>query len=103
MNIPIGSYPTNDPLPPPTPLPAMAGQRVFYSLTISDCEGIDRRRKASAHDTGSPAQPGMIFPALITVVNADGTVNLQVYPDGNHTHWATNVPKGSEQGEWRRA
>lgn len=89
--------------PIPTPMPPAYGQNVMYRLTTSDVHDIAIQRAAVEHYVGSPVEPGMVRPAVITMVIATDVVNLQVFLDGNDPLWVTSVPKGNGQGEWGRA
>jgi hypothetical protein len=84
-------------------MPAAFGQQVLYRLTVSDVHEIEMQRAAVEHYVGSPVEPGQTCQALITMVVGQDVVNLQVFLDGNDPLWATEVPKGNGQGEWRRA
>jgi len=83
-------------------MPPAYGQNVVYRLTVSDVHEIEMQRSAVEHYVGSPVEPGMARPAIITMVMDLNVVNLQVFLDGNDPLWTTNVPKGNGQGEWRR-
>lgn len=78
------------------------GRIVHYRLSKEDVAAIERRRKLLGVDrtqlfSGNAVREGDTFPAMI--VRAWGeqptsAVQLQVYLDGNDTHWATSVQVG---------
>lgn len=76
---------------------------MFYRLTVSDVHDIAIQRAAVEHYNGSPVEPGMVRPAVITMVTDVDVVNLQVFLDGNDPLWVTGCPKGNGQGEWQRS
>jgi hypothetical protein len=62
---------------------------------------VDREALVSAHERGVAVQP---WPAVITQVNDDGTLELTVFPPEATTHATTrphSIPKG-EPGEANR-
>ena len=54
---------------------------------------------AQAH-IGNSVQPGEFYPMLVTRVWSPGSVNGQVFLDGNDTLWATSVTEGTEERQW---
>jgi hypothetical protein len=107
------------------------GARVLFELSDADAAEINLRRKdaeayrrktrRSLFEEKSPTEPGdpgrtghiahrgnaaeqgQVFPALV-VRDWDepaGTVNLQVFLDGNDTYWATSRTPGDGPGTWR--
>lgn len=103
------------------------GAQVLYELGSGDAEEINRRRRDAdvyrrmnpvnhtatgagqpgrtghiAH-SGNGASAGDVYPAMV-VRDWDepaGTVNLQVFLDGNDTYWATSRVPGDGPGTWR--
>jgi hypothetical protein len=43
-----------------------------------------------------------VCPAVIVKRNADETVNLQVFRDGNEINYKANVPEGTEPGTYQK-
>jgi hypothetical protein len=92
------------------------GRMVHYTLSETDAEQINRRRKdfqaaqsASAGlgyvgHVGNQVQAGEAYPATVVRVfdPSSGTANLQVHLDGNDIYWATSRREGSpgETGCW---
>jgi len=90
------------------------GRIVHYRITEPEAEAINRRRRdfhesRSATDrtgfighVGNWAAEGDLFPAMVVRVwdEAQVTVNLQVFLDGNDTLWATSRAEGTEAGTW---
>ncbi len=76
------------------------GRIVHYRLSKEDVDAIQRRRARVSDPQvlfGNAVKEGDTFPAMI--VRAWGeqptsAVQLQVYLDGNDTHWATSVQVG---------
>ncbi len=78
--------------------PPTAGRIVHYRLSEQDAENINQRRAAAWRvrnigatvPEGNDAAVGQVFPAMV-VRTFDGlAANLQVFLDGNDTHWATS-------------
>ena len=93
------------------------GSIVIYTLTPTDAQQVDDRRKHqvsiggtvpragdSLRSTGNTPRAGDTCPAVVVRVfpGAD-VVNLQVLLDGDDTLWRTSVHEGlsTEQGTWR--
>ncbi len=80
------------------------GRIVHYKLTKGDAQEIQRKRLQAGHATfsGNTAAEGDVFPALIVRVwdEPKPSVQLQVFPDGNDTYWATSRYEGAEAGQW---
>lgn len=75
------------------------GRIVHYRLSPQDAGEIMHRRNnsANADHRGNRVQAGDTFPAMIVRVwgdEPDSLVQLQVFLDGNDTHWATSVERG---------
>lgn len=70
------------------------GRMVAYVLTSDDAAAI-----AALPGRCNPPQEGDAFPALMVRV-WDGTVNLQVFYDGDGSLWATSRPEGDRPGTW---
>jgi hypothetical protein len=105
-----------------TDIPAI-GWRVDYTLSKADATAINVRRDdylafqaghtgphepgqegATGHQAhvGNHAAAGDVYPALVVrVFGVVPTANLQVFLDGNDTHWATSRMQGDEPGTWR--
>ncbi|MGW3153664.1 hypothetical protein [Streptomyces sp. NPDC001089] len=94
-----------------SPQPTL-GRLVHYRVSEYDAELINRRRKdayesgtfqektgAIAH-VGNQVSEGQVFPALIVRLWSAGTVNLQVFLDGNDVFWATSRQEGDDVGNW---
>lgn len=63
------------------------GRIVHYHHTADD------RRNAEASD-------GVAWPAVITKVNADGTINVRAFSDGNGVPHRKNLKQGALEGQW---
>lgn len=91
------------------------GAVVLYTLTDTDAEAINHRRKDARSRTsalvvaqtgsqthvGNPAVAGDQCPAMVVRRFGDlvhSPVNLQVFLDGNDTYWATSVSEGAGPG-----
>ena len=82
------------------------GTMVTYTLTTEDTLSINARRflQSSGRQGNVPAH-GDTCPALVVAVpnpNTPTAVNLQVFLDGNDTHWATDIHPGTGPGFWMR-
>ena len=83
------------------------GRIVHYTLNALDAAAINNRRHEVPENTnvihfGNRANEGDVFPAIIVRVwNEDpGTVQLQVFLDGNDTYWATSRLPGDVPGSY---
>lgn len=99
----------------PIPVPSV-GRIVHYTLTEADAEAINRRRADAANSlaqhreaadgtqvhAGNRAKEGDVLPMLIVRVwnEVPGTVNGQVFLDGNDTLWVTSVTPGDGPRRW---
>ncbi len=84
---------------PSMPLPF--GQVVSYMLTTEDMAIINSRRFSIASESrGTPPSAGDIFPAIVVRLAGDNTVNLQVFLDGNDSHWVLGAVEGETAGCW---
>ena len=82
---------------------ATIGRIVHYTLTQDDADEIVRRRHETPARTGNFPHAGDVFPAMIVRVwgtAPNQTVQLQVFLDGNDTHWALSIPEGEGPGSW---
>lgn len=100
-----------------------AGELVLYTLSQDDAVYVNARRVAPADvqdqvlearwpvgaqaHVGTTARDGMVQPALVVGVHADGTVNLQVFLDGTDVLWArgkraASAESGAHPGRWHR-
>jgi hypothetical protein len=77
------------------------GRIVHYRLSKQDAEEIASRRGLHVHAheilRGNRVEEGDTFPAMIVRTWGDqptSAVQLQVFLDGNDTHWATSVQVG---------
>jgi len=77
------------------------GRIVHYRLSAQDAQEITSRRGVRAHANeflrGNSVKEGDTFPAMIVHVwgeAPESAVQLQVFLDGNDTHWATSVQVG---------
>lgn len=78
---------------------------VHYVLTQQDADSINKRRKdavlarsASIEDgtqihVGNSVSEGDVLPMIVVKVWSNGSVNGQVFLDGNDTYWATSIPE----------
>jgi hypothetical protein len=92
------------------------GRLVHYTLTKLDATSINKRRQDAVDSNrshtedgvqlhfGNKATEGDVLPMLIIKVWSSGSVNGQVFLDGNDTFWATSVSEASgpfnEVGRW---
>ena len=89
------------------------GRIVHYTITATDAEQINRRRAdarnaSSAHaktgymvHIGNKAEPGDVYPLLITRVWQSQLVNGQLFLDGNDTLWVTSAHEGEGERTWQ--
>lgn len=89
------------------------GSFVLYMLRANDAIEINRRIRDAAQSmgrhredadgsvvhVGNVATEGDQLPMLI-VRDWGGSVNGQVFLDGNHTLWKTSVSQGDGPGHW---
>lgn len=72
---------------------------VHYQLSEADVERINLHRgRCTVHANRSYV--GDILPLLIVRVCPDGSVNGQVFLDGDDTLWVTSVREGDDRGTW---
>lgn len=88
------------------------GRIVHYTLSTTDADEINRRRKdfrvARSAEVGSGfighvgnvATAGDVCPAVVVRTFGPDVANLQVLLDGNDSYWATSRSEGSDQGYW---
>lgn len=77
------------------------GDIVYYTLTVEDTLAINARRFLQASGRqGAPPAHGDTCPAMVICCNPDGTHNLQIFLNGNDTHWAENTHNGQTPGTW---
>ena len=86
------------------------GRIVHYKLSSFDADEIlNTRGQGSRRVNGAPGglkgnavAPGDVYPAMTVRVGSEGspTCQLQVFLDGNDTHWATSRTQGDEEGQW---
>jgi len=81
------------------------GRIVHYRLSSEDAENINRWRSTTqltlkdAH-MGNIAQAGDVLPMLVVRVWGGGSVNGQVFLDGNDSLWVTSVGEGDGMRNW---
>jgi hypothetical protein len=86
------------------------GRIVHYTLTDGDAQAANRRRATVARwaettgeqlHVGARVAPGDVFPALVVrIERPPGTVNLQVFLDGNDVLWVERAePSGTTPNE----
>lgn len=91
----------------------MLGKTVFYKLSASDAENINRRRvdprsvrseewpKGAQAHYGNTCEEGQIYPALVVRLWPNSElVQLQVFLDGNDTYWAASRKEGREVAQF---
>lgn len=86
------------------------GRIVHYTLDENDVAEIRCRRLLPAIDgvkidRGNYVEAGRVYPAIVVGVNGtlpDASVQLQVFLDGNDTHWATSRQEATTAGEHGR-
>lgn len=78
------------------------GRIVHYTLTEGDAHAIRQQRAALVQAHGNPVQEGQVYPAMVVRVFDPSTAaaNLQVFLDGNDSHWATSAKEGHGPGHW---
>ena len=93
------------------------GRIVHYTLSETDAAQINKRRSDARNlngagvtlasqelgpqiHIGNPVESGQVLPAIIVGVWAVGSVQLQVFLDGNDTFWAASVSEGEGQRNW---
>jgi hypothetical protein len=89
-------------------MPATVGRILHYTLTARDAAAINKRRSdakkarkgvedgAQIH-FGNPAASGQVLPLIVTRTNGDGSVNGQVFLDGNDTLWVTSISEVKDE------
>ncbi|MFJ2162352.1 hypothetical protein [Streptomyces sp. NPDC087856] len=78
------------------------GRIVHYTLSQQDADEINRRR-AYTPQSGNTAIEGDVYPAMIVRIfgeTPESAVNLQVFLDGNDSHWATSRTVGDGPFHW---
>ncbi|MET9086175.1 hypothetical protein ABZX77_30590 [Streptomyces sp. NPDC004237] len=78
------------------------GRIVHYTLNQQDADEINRRR-ADSPQAGNHAREGDVYPAMIVRIfgeTPESAVNLQVFLDGNDSHWATSRTLGEGPFHW---
>lgn len=78
------------------------GRIVHYTLSQHDADEINRNRVDTAQ-SGNHAREGDVYPAMIVRIfgeTPESAVNLQVFLDGNDTHWATSRTLGEGAYHW---
>lgn len=98
------------------PVPTI-GRIVHYTLTATDAEAINRRRRDAIEQSikigdyrdgvtvhvGNAVEEGEIYPMMIVRVWGDrpeSAVNGQVHLDGNDLHWVTSTQCGTGPRTW---
>ena len=92
------------------------GRIVHYKLSQEDAKIINRAASDGSYarrmmamgsltvgvmtHQGSFADVSDILPMVITRVNQDGTINGQVFLDGNGSAWVSYVEEGAKSGTW---
>lgn len=81
------------------------GRIVHYKLAQHDVVAIDRQHPMidanGQRTTRNPVSTGDVYPAMVVhVFAAAECANLQVFLDGDCSHWATSAPEGDEPGQW---
>jgi hypothetical protein len=77
----------------------MVARIVQYQLSEADVARINLHRgRCTVHANRSYV--GDILPLLILRVCPDGSVNGQVFLDGDDTLWVTSVREGDTRGTW---
>lgn len=82
--------------------PPVIGWIVPYTLTGTDTQVIRNRRVMDQRIWYGDvtANPGDTFPMIIVRVFDNGSVNGQVFLDGNDTHWVHAVTLGEGPGHF---
>lgn len=89
------------------------GRIVQYKLTKYDAEAVNKRRtdaieNGAAHQatgfvahTGNSVDAGDVYPMLVVRVwSSGGSVNGQVFLDGNDSLWVTSATEGTSERQW---
>jgi hypothetical protein len=93
------------------------GRIVHYTLSEQDAAQINKRRSDARNlnaagvtlasqglgpqiHIGNPVEAGDVFPGIVVRVWNVGSVQLQVFLDGNDTFWATSVTLGDGERNW---
>lgn len=85
----------------PEPLPAL-GEMVLYRLSQKAVQQINRDRQSGIGVRGNLIKPGDTFAMMCTAHNVDGSINGQVFLDGNDHFWAVMCTYGPDPGQWSR-
>lgn len=79
------------------------GRLVHYKLSDVDALAINNKRLKD-QTPGNLAWKGDVYPAIIVRTwgeHAGVSVQLQVFPDGPDTYWATSRVEGQAEGQWQ--
>lgn len=88
------------PYVPPIPMELIVGHSVYFIMGGSVMTAV--AMSASSHPAAPPLTTGERLPAVITAVNADGSLNLHVMTNGHGSTWANNCVEGTAPGDWAR-
>ena len=83
------------------PRPAL-GEMVLYRLSKKAVMQINKDRQSGIGVRGNLIKEGDTFAMMCTAHNVDGSINGQVFMDGNDHFWAVMVTHGTEPGQWTR-
>lgn len=86
---------------PIAPLPAL-GEMLLYRLDKKAVLRINKDRQSGIGVRGNIIKEGDTFAMMCTAHNIDGSINGQVFLDGNDHFWAVMVMYGHEPGQWSR-
>lgn len=75
------------------------GRIVHYKLSDWDREQIVVRAERPGVNANEP-RVGDVYPAIVVRVFGGEQCNLQVFCDGDLTHWASSRAQGDEPGQW---
>lgn len=76
------------------------GRIVRYTLSEDDEAQLAKRYADEFGRTLNEPLAGDAYPALIVRVWSDASVNLKVFLDGEHVHWATSRAESNQWGGW---
>lgn len=77
------------------------GRIVHYTLCPDDAVLVGQcRQRSNGAMRGNAADAGETYPMIVSRVWPDGSVNGQVFLDGNDSLWVTSVKVGKGPGTW---
>lgn len=73
---------------------------VEESFIINDLKDTVRDLSEEPIYRGNKATAGQTFPLLVTRLSSDGSINGQLFLDGNYSYWVNNAVEGIGPHTW---